>query len=233
MMTDKGTFIINGTERVVVSQLVRSPGVIFQPGRDAKTIVTGTIHPYRGEWIEFDVEAKPSQGRHRRRPRRPQAPPVAVRAAPRPRLRATRPSSTASSATSTSSRASGRRSATSRPPRTRPCSRSTSGPARASRPSPEAARAYFENAFFNPKRYDLTRVGRYKLNRKLGPEIEQDRRAVRHRPRAPDARPGRAQPVARSWPPRRTCCTWPTASRATASTTRTTSPTAASARSAS
>lgn len=47
MMTDKGTFIINGTERVVVSQLVRSPGVIFQPGRDAKTIVTGTIHPYR------------------------------------------------------------------------------------------------------------------------------------------------------------------------------------------
>ncbi|MDP1795107.1 MAG: DNA-directed RNA polymerase subunit beta, partial [Acidimicrobiales bacterium] len=61
MMTEKGTFIINGTERVVVSQLVRSPGVIFQPGRDAKTIVTGTIHPYRGEWIEFDVEAKPGK----------------------------------------------------------------------------------------------------------------------------------------------------------------------------
>ena len=38
--------------------------------------------------------------------------------------------------------------------------------------SAEAARGYFENAFFNPKRYDLTRVGRYKLNRKLGPEIE-------------------------------------------------------------
>ena len=61
MMTDKGTFIINGTERVVVSQLVRSPGVIFQPGRDTKTIVTGTVHPYRGEWIEFDVEAKPGK----------------------------------------------------------------------------------------------------------------------------------------------------------------------------
>src|SRR5437016_4346563 len=61
MMTEKGTFIVNGTERVVVSQLVRSPGVIFQPGRDAKTIVTGTIHPYRGEWIEFDVEAKPGK----------------------------------------------------------------------------------------------------------------------------------------------------------------------------
>ncbi|MEO5680691.1 MAG: DNA-directed RNA polymerase subunit beta, partial [Acidimicrobiales bacterium] len=61
MMTEKGTFIINGTERVVVSQLVRSPGVIFAPGRDAKTYVTGTIHPYRGEWIEFDVEAKPGK----------------------------------------------------------------------------------------------------------------------------------------------------------------------------
>jgi len=61
MMTDRGTFIVNGTERVVVSQLVRSPGVIFQPGRDAKTVFTGTIHPYRGEWIELDIEAKPGK----------------------------------------------------------------------------------------------------------------------------------------------------------------------------
>src|SRR5207302_9489384 len=41
-------------------------------------------------------------------------------------------------------------------------------------PSVESARAYFENAFFNSKRYDLTRVGRYKLNRRLGPEIEKN-----------------------------------------------------------
>src|SRR6202011_2254588 len=66
MMTEKGTFIINGTERVVVSQLVRSPGVIFQPGERFRLrnlskhqLVTGTVHPYRGEWIEFDVEQKP------------------------------------------------------------------------------------------------------------------------------------------------------------------------------
>ena len=69
LMTDKGTFVINGTERVVVSQLVRSPGVIFQPGdryrlrnMSKHQLVTGTIHPYRGEWIEFDVEHKP--GKH-------------------------------------------------------------------------------------------------------------------------------------------------------------------------
>src|SRR5438105_3412300 len=61
MMTEAGTFIINGTERVVVSQLVRSPGVIFQQGRDAKTIATGTIHPYRGEWTGVDVEQKPGK----------------------------------------------------------------------------------------------------------------------------------------------------------------------------
>ena len=68
MMTDRGTFVINGTERVVVSQLVRSPGVIFQPGERYRLrnlakhqLVTGTIHPYRGEWIEFDVEQKPGK----------------------------------------------------------------------------------------------------------------------------------------------------------------------------
>ena len=68
MMTEKGTFVINGTERVVVSQLVRSPGVIFQPGERFRLrnlakhqMVTGTVHPYRGEWIEFDVEQKPGK----------------------------------------------------------------------------------------------------------------------------------------------------------------------------
>ena len=136
MMTDKGTFIINGTERVVVSQLVRSPGVIFQPGRDAKTIVTGTIHPYRGEWIEFDVEAKPGKDITRRLPGGPQAPAQSCSCCSGPSATPTRASSSASSATSSSSRASGRRSASWPPPRRRPCSRSTSGPVPASRPRP-------------------------------------------------------------------------------------------------
>jgi DNA-directed RNA polymerase subunit beta len=57
-MTEQGTFIINGTERVVVSQLVRSPGVLFQPGKDEKVAFEGTIHPSRGEWLQVDLEEK-------------------------------------------------------------------------------------------------------------------------------------------------------------------------------
>jgi DNA-directed RNA polymerase subunit beta len=174
MMTDQGTFIINGTERVVVSQLVRSPGVIFQRGKDVKTRATGTIHPYRGEWIEFDVEHKPGKdvtaGTRVARKRRLSlfvllralgydeegAPGFLDRFVRRfdflegqwekeRELAPTREEALVEIYK-----------------RARP----------GEPPSPEAARAYFENAFFNPKRYDLTRVGRYKLNRKLGQEIE-------------------------------------------------------------
>jgi len=170
VMTERGTFIINGTERVVVSQLVRSPGVIFQPGRDQKTIVTGTIHPYRGEWIEFDVEAKPGKditaGSRVARKRR-----VSLFTLLRAlgyadeaflerfvrhfdflepqweREREVAPSQEDALLEIYK--------------RARP----------GEPPSVDSARAYFDNAFFNPKRYDLTRVGRYKLDRKLGPEI--------------------------------------------------------------
>ena len=170
MMTDRGTFIVNGTERVVVSQLVRSPGVIFQPGRDAKTIVTGTIHPYRGEWIEFDVEAKPGKDIT-----------AGARVARKRRL-----------GLFSLLRALGyedegflnrfvahfdflqgqwEKEKSLAPSR----EESLLEIYRRARPGEplnlEAARGYFENAFFSPKRYDLTRVGRYKLDRKLGPEL--------------------------------------------------------------
>jgi DNA-directed RNA polymerase subunit beta len=170
MMTDKGTFIINGTERVVVSQLVRSPGVIFQPGRDAKTVVTGTIHPYRGEWIEFDIERKPGKeitaGSRVARKRRLSLF-VLLRAlgytdeaflerfvrhfdfleGQWEKERELAPTQEEALLEIYK--------------RARP----------GEPPSTESARVYFENAFFNSKRYDLTRVGRYKLDRKLGPEI--------------------------------------------------------------
>jgi DNA-directed RNA polymerase subunit beta len=171
MMTPKGTFIINGTERVVVSQLVRSPGVIFQPGRDAKTIVTGTIHPYRGEWIEFDVEAKPNKdvtaGARVARKRRLSLFVV---------LRALGFEDEAflSRFVRHFSFLEGQWEKERETLATREeALLEIYKRARPGEPlSAEAARAYFENAFFNPRRYDLTRVGRYKLNRKLGPEID-------------------------------------------------------------
>jgi len=57
LMTDKGTFIFNGIERVVVSQLQRSPGVFFRPG-EAKGFFIGKIIPYRGAWVEFEYDGK-------------------------------------------------------------------------------------------------------------------------------------------------------------------------------
>ena len=57
LMTEKGTFIINGTERVVVSQLHRSPGVFFQPGPSKGSFI-GKVIPYRGSWVEFEYDNK-------------------------------------------------------------------------------------------------------------------------------------------------------------------------------
>jgi DNA-directed RNA polymerase subunit beta len=181
MMTDKGTFIINGTERVVVSQLVRSPGVIFQPGERFRLrnlqkhqLVTGTIHPYRGEWIEFDVEQKPGKdvtaGTRVARKRRlslfvllralgydeEQHPGFLDRLVRHfnflegqwEKDRELAPTQEEALIEIYK--------------RARP----------GEPPTADAARNYFDNAFFNSKRYDLSRVGRYKLNRKLGPELE-------------------------------------------------------------
>ncbi len=181
MMTDKGTFVINGTERVVVSQLVRSPGVIFQPGERFRLrnlqkhqLVTGTIHPYRGEWIEFDVEQKPGKdvtaGARVARKRRLSLF-VLLRAlgydeenypgfldrfvrhfdfleGQWEKDRELAPTQDEALVEIYK--------------RARP----------GEPPSVESAKAYFRNAFFESRRYDLSRVGRYKLNRKLGPELD-------------------------------------------------------------
>jgi DNA-directed RNA polymerase subunit beta len=59
-MTEAGTFIINGAERVVVSQIIRSPSVYFERKRTAKTAVTvyaTTVIPYRGAWLEYETDA--------------------------------------------------------------------------------------------------------------------------------------------------------------------------------
>jgi DNA-directed RNA polymerase subunit beta len=194
MMTDKGTFIINGTERVVVSQLVRSPGVIFQPGERFRLrnlskhqLVTGTIHPYRGEWIEFDVEQKPGKdvtaGTRVARKRRLSD----VRAAAGPRLRrGERPGFLEASCALRLPRGPVGEGPRARPHPGRGAGRDLqAGPPRASRRR-SSRPAYFRNAFFESRRYDLSRVGRYKLNRKLGPELDQARAVPDARARAPE-----------------------------------------------
>ena len=85
MMTDKGTFIINGTERVVVSQLVRSPGVYFDHSVDKATEKDlHSVQGHPGPWCMARVRRR--QARHRRRPYRPQASPAGHRAAQGARL---------------------------------------------------------------------------------------------------------------------------------------------------
>ena len=181
MMTEKGTFVVNGTERVVVSQLVRSPGVIFQPGERFRLrnlskhqLVTGTIHPYRGEWIEFDVEQKPGKDVT-----------AGTRVARKRRL-----------SLFVLLRALGfdeenqpgfldrfvqhfdflegqwEKDKELAPTQDEALIEIYKRARPGEPPTPESARAYFRNAFFESRRYDLSRVGRYKLNRKLGPEIE-------------------------------------------------------------
>jgi DNA-directed RNA polymerase subunit beta len=59
LMTESGTFIINGTERVVVTQLVRSPGAyVMEPKDPSKQVLTASLMPSRGSWLEFEVETK-------------------------------------------------------------------------------------------------------------------------------------------------------------------------------
>ena len=195
MMTDRGTFIVNGTERVVVSASSSarrasssSPAATPRPSSPGPSTPTGVSGS--------SSTSRPS----RARTSPPAAASPASAASPcssccAPSATATRPSWTASCATSTSSRGSGRRSATWRPTREEALLEIYKR-ARPGEPlSAEAARVYFENAFFNPKRYDLTRVGRYKLNRKLGPEIDRLSRPVRRsRSRSPRRTSG-AQPV--------------------------------------
>ncbi|MFZ9384432.1 MAG: DNA-directed RNA polymerase subunit beta [Ilumatobacteraceae bacterium] len=180
MMTEKGTFIINGTERVVVSQLVRSPGVIFEPGERYRLrnlskhqLVKGTIHPQRGEWLEFDVEQKPGKDVT-----------AGTRVARKRRM-----------SVFTLLRALGYdeehvpgfldrfvqhfdflegqwdKERNIAPTQNEALVEIYKRARPGEPPSLESARGYFKNAFFDPKRYDLSRVGRYKIDRKLGDEL--------------------------------------------------------------
>ena len=208
MMTDKGTFIVNGTERVVVSQLVRSPGRHL-PARP------------RRQDHRSPAPSTPTGGSGSSSTSRPSRPRTSPPAAGWPASAGCRCSCCcAPSATSDEAflerfvrhfdflEGQWEKERDLAPTREEALLEIYKRARPGEPPSVESARQYFENAFFNPKRYDLTRVGRYKLNRKLGPEIERIADVLDDRPRAA-RRPTRACSARRrSWPRPPTCSTW-------------------------
>ncbi|WP_438943445.1 DNA-directed RNA polymerase subunit beta, partial [Nocardia otitidiscaviarum] len=163
MMTDKGTFIINGTERVVVSQLVRSPGVYFDETIDKSTekmLHSVRVIPSRGAWLEFDVDKRETVGVRIDRKRR-QPVTVLLKALGLTTEEITERFGFSEIMMSTLEKD------------------STPGQDEAlldiyrklrpgEPPTKESAQTLLENLFFKEKRYDLARVGRYKVNKKLG-----------------------------------------------------------------
>ncbi len=165
IMTDTGTFIINGTERVIVSQLVRSPGVYFSQEIDKtsdKEIFIGKMIPGRGAWLEFDTDKRDTVGVRVDRKRRQHITAF---------LRALGVIETKEEAIELFGDYPSIQNTIERDPDT------TSEAAlidlyRKLRPGEpatvESARNLVKQMFYTPKRYDLTKVGRYKVEQKLG-----------------------------------------------------------------
>jgi DNA-directed RNA polymerase subunit beta len=162
VMTERGTFIINGTERVVVSQLVRSPGVYFSKELDKTTdkdVYIAKIIPSRGAWLEFDVDKKDTVGVRIDRKRR-QNVTVLLKA-----LGWTEDEILALFDNAQSIQNTLEKDHVQTPEEALEDIYRKLRPGEP--PTAESARTLLENLFFNPKRYDLARVGRYKVNKKL------------------------------------------------------------------
>jgi DNA-directed RNA polymerase subunit beta len=168
IMTSKGTFVINGTERVVVSQLVRSPGVYFDKTLDKtsdKDVFSAKVIPSRGAWLEFDVDKRDTVGvRIDRKRRQPVTVLLKALGWTEDRIREHFQWSPTVLATLEKDHIAGQDEALLDIYRKlRP----------GEPPTRESAQALLENLFFNSKRYDLAKVGRYKVNKKLGVAVPQ------------------------------------------------------------
>ena len=175
-MTDRGTFIINGTERVVVTQLVRSPGAyVMEPKDREKQVFIANLMPARGSWLELEIDKK---GRVYVRIDRKRKLPVTVL------LRAMGYTSDEEILNLFDNSLYLRLTLDSDPEMVRTEEGSLIELFKKQRPgeppSIDAARSLLNQLFFDPKRYDLTRVGRYKLNSRLGLDIDLDTRTLTH-----------------------------------------------------
>lgn len=173
LMTERGTFVINGTERVVVSQLVRSPGVYFASEMDNGVRVhKAQFIPARGAWLEFEVDKRGHLVVSIDRKRRQSATMF---------LRALGIAETDDEILSLLGDSDvvrntlERDTATTREDalleiyrRQRP----------GEPPTVDSARSLIDGLYFNEQRYDLARVGRYKVNKKLGLDLESSARVL-------------------------------------------------------
>ena len=162
LMTDSGTFVINGAERVIVSQLVRSPGVYYSSSRDktGKELFAATVIPNRGAWLEYETDSNDvfyvRIDKNRKLPITTFIRALGIGTDEEilglfgndPTLRATIEKDTSKSV--------------------------EDGLLEVYRklrpgepPTVESAQTHLDNLFFDPRRYDMSRVGRYKYNKKL------------------------------------------------------------------
>ncbi|MET0853912.1 MAG: DNA-directed RNA polymerase subunit beta, partial [Microterricola sp.] len=165
LMTPKGTFVINGSERVVVSQLVRSPGVYFERQQEKtsdKDIFSARVIPSRGAWLEFEIDKRDQVGVRIDRKRK-QSVTVFLKALGLTSEEIMQEFKGFASIELTLEKDA-----------ILTKEEALKDIYRKLRPgeqvAAEAARALLDNFYFNPKRYDLAKVGRYKINNKLGLE---------------------------------------------------------------
>ncbi len=174
MMTERGTFIINGAERVIVSQLVRSPGVYFRESkrieRVGKIYYYATVIPDRGAWLEIETDAA---GTIFARINRTRKIPITM-------LLAAISCSEKEILDALSEGEFRRRSLKECP--ILPKEEALIEVYKKLRPgdpvTQEGASVYLNNLFFNARRYDLGRVGRYKMNRKLGINVPEEKQML-------------------------------------------------------
>jgi DNA-directed RNA polymerase subunit beta len=171
LMTERGTFIINGTERVVVSQLVRSPGVYFERAADKtsdKDVYTAKVIPSRGAWLEFEIDKRDMVGvRVDRKRKQPVTTLLKALGLTDSEIRESfvdPQGNTYESIELTLEKdtlADQDAALLDLYRKLRP----------GEPPTTEAARNLLDNLYFNGKRYDLAKVGRYKINKKLGLDV--------------------------------------------------------------
>ena len=173
LQTPHGTFIIGGTERVIVSQLVRSPGVYFDRSQDRtsdKEVFGAKIIPSRGAWLEFEIDKRDVLGVRVDRKRKQSAIVflMAIGMTKDEIADAFKDYPLVMDALAKETVQTQDEALTDLYRKIRP----------ADTPTPEAGKNLLDSFYFNTKRYDLARVGRYKINRKLGLEKDVNDRSL-------------------------------------------------------